>query len=103
VAQVARLKELLGLSDEEVLHVLDTDALTVLTGEADMLPQVPVLLALASEAEEQMGGPVLRRWVRAAGPSGRPLDLLLARDYARFEDALGVLAERGLVIRRRDG
>jgi hypothetical protein len=64
---------------------------------------VPVLLALASEAEEQMGGPVLRRWVRAAGPSGRPLDLLLARDYARFEDALGVLAERGLVIRRRDG
>ncbi len=103
MAQVARLKELLGLSDEEVLHVLDTDALTVLTGEADMLPQVPVLLALASEAEEQMGGPVLRRWVRAAGPSGRPLDLLLARDYARFEDALGVLAERGLVIRRRDG
>ncbi len=103
MAQVARLKQLLGLSDEEVLHVLDTDALTVLTGEADMLPQVPVLLALASEAEEQMGGPVLRRWVRAAGPSGRPLDLLLARDYARFEDALGVLAERGLVIRRRDG
>ncbi len=103
MAQVARLRELLGLSDEEVLHVLDTDALTVLTGEADMLPQVPVLLALASEAEEQMGGPVLRRWVRAAGPSGRPLDLLLARDYARFEDALGVLAERGLVIRRRDG
>ena len=103
MAQVARLQELLGLSDEEVLEVLDTDALAVLTGEADTLPQVPVLLALASEAEEQMGGPVLRRWVRAAGPSGRPLDLLLARDYARFEDALGVLAERGLVIRRRDG
>ena len=98
MAQVARLQELLGLSDEEVLEVLDTDALAVLTGEADTLPQVPVLLALASEAEEQMGGPVLRRWVRAAGPSGRPLDLLLARDYARFEDALGVLAERGFTI-----
>ena len=103
MAQVARLQELLGLSDEEVLQILDTDALAVLTGEADVLPQVSVLLGLATEAEEQVGGPVLRRWVRAAGPSGRPLDLLLARDFAGFEDALGILAERGLVIRRRDG
>ena len=103
MAQVARLQELLGLTDEEVLEILDTDALSVLTGEADALPQVPVLLGLVAEAEEQVGGPVLRRWARAAGPSGRPLDRLLGRDYAGFEDALGVLAERGLIIRRRDG
>jgi hypothetical protein len=43
---------------------------------------------------------VLRRWVRASGPSGRPLDLLLARDFAGFEEALQTLASRGFVIRR---
>jgi hypothetical protein len=42
---------------------------------------------------------VLRRWVRAAGPSGRPLDMLLARDFGAFEDALSTLAQRGFVIR----
>jgi hypothetical protein len=42
---------------------------------------------------------VLRRWLRSTGPAGRPLDLLLARDFAGFEDALGTLAERGYVIR----
>jgi hypothetical protein len=54
---------------------------------------------------------VLRRWVRAAGPAGRPLDALLQRDFARFEDQLATLAERGFVIsgpgrgypRRQDG
>jgi hypothetical protein len=42
---------------------------------------------------------VLRRWVRATGPSGRPLDSLLARDFAGFEDALATLAERGFILR----
>jgi hypothetical protein len=42
---------------------------------------------------------VLRRWVRASGPSGRPLDVLLARDFGAFEDALATLAERGFVLR----
>ena len=42
---------------------------------------------------------MLRRWLRAAGPDGRPLDLLLARDFGGFENALGTLAERGFVIR----
>jgi hypothetical protein len=37
--------------------------------------------------------------VRASGPAGRPLDLLLARDFGGFEDALGVLAARGFVLR----
>jgi hypothetical protein len=42
---------------------------------------------------------VLRRWVRASGPAGRPLDLLLAHDFGAFEDALATLAERGFVLK----
>ena len=40
---------------------------------------------------------------RTASPGGRPLDLLLARDFRAFEDALATLAERGYVIRGRGG
>jgi hypothetical protein len=79
--------------------VLDTDPLEVVGGELDHRPELPILLDLLAEAEERAGAPVLRRWVRAAGPAGRPLDLLLARDFAGFEDALGTLAERGFVLR----
>jgi hypothetical protein len=64
----AQLQELLALSDDELLQVLDTDPLAVLSGEAAILPEAPVLLALVREA---------------------------------FEDALGVLDERGLVLRSR--
>ena len=93
------LQELLGLSDEELLAVLDEDPLTVLGGELDHKPELPILLDLLAEAEERAGAPVLRRWVRAQGPSGRPLDTLLARDFGAFEDALATLAERGFVLR----
>jgi hypothetical protein len=95
----ARLQELLGLGEEELLAVLDTDALTLLSGGADALPEVPVLLALVEEAAQRAGEPVLRRWLRATGPAGRPLDLLVRRDFPAFEDALGVLGERGFVLR----
>ena len=93
------LQELLGLSDEELLTVLDEDPLTLLAGELDHKPELPILLDLLAEAEERAGAPVLRRWVRAAGPAGRPLDQLLARDFGAFEDALATLAERGFVLR----
>jgi hypothetical protein len=43
---------------------------------------------------------VLQRWVRTQGPAGRPLDALLKRDFAAFEDALTQLSARGFVIRR---
>ena len=69
-------------------------------GELDDKPELPILLDLLADAEERAGAPVLRRWVRASGPRGRPLDLLLARDFGAFEDALAVLAERGFVIRK---
>ena len=71
----------------------------VVSGDLDHKPELPILLDLLAEAEERAGAAVLRRWVRAAGPAGRPLDLLLARDFAAFENALATLAERGFVIR----
>jgi hypothetical protein len=71
----------------------------VITGELDHKPELPILLDLIAEAEPS----VLRRWVRTAGPNGRPLDLLLARDFGAFEDALQTLANRGFVIRRGRG
>jgi hypothetical protein len=98
--QAQHLQELLGLSDDELLTILDADPLAVITGELDHKPELPILLDLLAEAEESAGAPVLRRWVRASGPQGRPLDLLLARDFGAFEDALATLASRGFVIRR---
>ena len=88
VSQAQHLQELLGLTDEELLAVLDEDPLTVLTGELEHKLELPILLDLLAEAEERAGAPVLRRWVRAQGPAGRPLDSLLARDFGAFEDAL---------------
>lgn len=93
----ARLMERLGLSDEELMTVLDADPLSVITDDLAHRPEIGILLALTEEAEEAAGGEVLRRWLR----SGRraPVDLLLERDFAGFEDALGDLAERGFVLR----
>jgi hypothetical protein len=93
------LQELLGLSDEELLRVLDADPLSVLAGDLDHRPELPILLDLLAEAEERAGAPVLRRWVRSTGA----LELLLARDFAAFEDALGRLRERGFVLTTRPG
>ena len=95
----ARLMDLLGLSDEELCEVLDADPLTLLSGQLDHRPELGILLALLAEADDRAGRVVLRRWVRAAGPTGRPLDHLRARDFGAFEDDLGALAERGFVLR----
>lgn len=95
----AHLMTLLGLSEDELCTLLAVDPLTLLSGQLDHRPELPILLDLLAEAEERAGAPVLRRWLRASGPSGRPLDALLARDFARFEDQLTQLAERGFVLR----
>jgi hypothetical protein len=95
--------QLLGLTDEELCAVLDADPLTLLSGQLDHRPELPILLDLLAEAEERAGAPVLKRWVRATGPHGMPIDLLRARDFARFEDALADLAERGFVLRGGGG
>jgi hypothetical protein len=91
--------QLLDLSEEELCAVLDVDALTLLSGQLEHRPELGILLALLAEAEERAGAAVLRRWVRAPGPRGRPLDALLERDFRRFEDQVGDLAERGFVLR----
>ncbi len=89
-----RLMERLGLSDEELMTVLDTDPLSVITDDLDHRPEIGILLALTDEAEERVGGEVLRRWMRTG-----PVDLLLRRDFGAFEDALGDLRDRGFVVR----
>ncbi|MDP9377652.1 MAG: hypothetical protein M3P40_08825 [Actinomycetota bacterium] len=81
---------------------MDADPLSIVSGELDHRPEVAILLALVSEAAEQAGEGVLRRWARTSGPAGAPLDMLLRRDFAAFEAALGELGDRGLIIRRRE-
>ncbi|MDQ5808570.1 MAG: hypothetical protein M3320_07840 [Actinomycetota bacterium] len=92
-----RLMTRLGLSDDELMTMLDADPLSVITDELAHRPEIGILLALTEEAEEQVGAAVLRRWLRAG--KRPPVDALLARDFAAFEDALGELAERGFVLR----
>ena len=82
-----------------MLAVLDADPLTLLTGELDHRPQLAILLALTEEAAQSTSAVVLRRWLRTAGPRGRPVDLLTARDFPAFEDALDDLRGRGFVVR----
>lgn len=102
VARAAQLAQQLGLSDEELLIVLDADPLSVLSGGLDDALEVTILLALTAEAAERAGDGVLRRWLRASTRHGAPLDMLLRRDFSAFEDALAELAERGFVISRRE-
>lgn len=95
----AHLMGLLGLSEDELCAVLDADPLTLLSGQLDHRSELPILLDLLAEAEGRAGAPVLKRWLRANGKHGKPIDILLARDFGRFEDALADLAERGFVLR----
>jgi hypothetical protein len=99
--RAAELMELLGLSEDELCRVLDADPLTLLSGQLEHRTELPILLDLLADARERAGAGVLRRWVRASGPRGRPIDALTGRDFAAFEDALGDLAERGFVLRGR--
>ncbi len=96
ISGAVTLMERFGLTDEELCTVLDADPLSVITDELDHRPEVGILLALTAESEPGL----LRRWLRASGPAGRPVDLLLRRDFAGFEDAFEQLAARGFVIRR---
>ena len=90
--------ERLGLTESELCQVLGTDPLSILSGQADELGRLGILLALTAEAEAKVSTLTLRRWVRRG-----PLDELLAGDFAAFEDALATLVERGLVITRGRG
>jgi hypothetical protein len=97
--QAAELMSLLGLSEEELCATLAVDPLTLLSGQLDHRPELPILITMLGEASERAGPAVLRRWVRVSGPHGRPVDALLRRDFGAFEDALAELGERGFVLR----
>lgn len=73
------LQERLGLSDEELLTVLDADPLALIGDDLDHRPELPILLALTEPYEPSL----LQLWVRNG-----PIDLLLARDFAAFETRL---------------
>jgi hypothetical protein len=94
------LQDRLGLDDDELLQVLDASPLEVVGDDLEGKPELPLLLALTGEAAERVHPDALRRWLRTAGPAGRPLDHLLRRDFGAFEDALDALSSRGFVVRR---
>jgi hypothetical protein len=91
--------ERLGLSEDELCEVLDADPIAIVSGDLDHRPELRILLALTDEAAAQVGGGLLRSWLRWRGPRGVPLAHLRARDFAAFEDDLAILAERGFVLR----
>ncbi len=90
--------EALGLSEDELCRILDIDPLGLISGQLEHAGQLPILLDLLSEPRQQLGTATLRRWVRARGPHGTPIEALLRRDFAAFEDALAALERRGFVI-----
>ena len=73
------LQERLGLSEDELLEILDADPLTLIGDDLDHRPELPILLALTEPYEPSL----LRLWVRNGA-----IDLLLARDFAAFESEL---------------
>lgn len=95
----SELVDRLGLTDDEALAAFELDPLTAISGDLDHRPELPILADLTANAEDRVGLPLLRRWLRASGPSGRPIELLLRHDFAAFEDALADLIDRGLVLR----
>ncbi len=96
----AVLMQRLGLTEDELCAALGADPLSIVAGDLEDKPQLPILLTLTEEAGERVHPDALKRWLRTSGPSGRPIDRLLERDYAGFEDALATLADRGFVIRK---
>jgi hypothetical protein len=100
VSRAAQLADRLGLTDDELCAVLEARPLELIGDELDHRPELGILLSLTAEAHERVGDEVLRRWVRSAGPAGRPLDHLMARDFPAFERAVETLLERGFVLGR---
>ncbi len=101
-AAAARVMELLGLSEDELCRMLDADALTLLSGQLEHRAELPILLALIEDASDRAGGAVIRRWARSGRHGTKPIDLLMRRDFAGFEDAIGELDRRGFVLRGGD-
>jgi hypothetical protein len=93
--------EMLGLTEDELCQILDVDPLALISGQLEHAHQLLILLDLLSEPREQMGAAALRRWVRTKGPAGTPMDALLRRDFAAFEEAVSELELHGFIIKAR--
>jgi hypothetical protein len=76
------LQERLGLTDDELLTVLDADPLSLIGDDLDHRPEVPILLALTEPFEPSL----LKLWVRNGA-----IERLLARDFGGFERELEAL------------
>ncbi len=94
--------ETLGLTEDELCRILDVDPLTLISGQLEHAHQLPILLDLLAEPKDQVVAAALKRWVRTEGPAGTPIDALLVRDFAAFENAIGELERRGFVIKGRE-
>lgn len=87
VAPAAVLQERLGLTDEELLTILDVGPLTLIAGDdLPHRPELPLLLSLTEGHEPSL----LRIWVRNG-----PIEHLLLRDFGAFEDDLDALERLG--------
>src|ERR1700735_3847231 len=102
-ARGVRLMDLLGVFEDELGETLGVDPLTLLSGQLDHRPELPILLTLLDEASERVAPAALRRWVRTSGPAGTASDALTQRHFGACEDALAELERRGFVVRRRGG
>ena len=78
----------LELSDDETLAIFSLAALEAIAGDVAHRPEITILDTITAEAEETLGEGALPRWLRAGRPGQRPLDMLIAGDFAAFEDAL---------------
>jgi hypothetical protein len=96
-----RVQAALGLAEDELCDVLGLSPVELLAGDGDLLPQTGILDELLREAATKIQPQALHRWVRSAGPAGRPFDHLVAHDYPAFEAALETLLDRGFVVRRQ--
>lgn len=97
------MMDLLGLDEDELCVILGCSPLELLSGQLDHRPELGLLLLLLADGEERGGAALLRRWVRRLGPNGRPIDQLVARDFAAFEDSLETLSSRGFILRAGGG
>jgi hypothetical protein len=102
-SRAARLMEILGLSEEELCRTLDADPLTLLSGQLEHRPELPILLSMLEEALQTADASLLKRWVRTEGPGGKPIEALINRDFTGFEDALAEFTRRGFVVRGGGG
>ena len=89
----------LGLTDDEALAVFDADPLSLIAGDLAHRPELRDPRVPHGGRGRARGRPAPAPLAARRRPGrAHPIDLLLAGDFAGFEDALAGLLERGLVL-----